>query len=311
MYHLIIVEDEKIVREALQDYIRLYCPDYTVCGTFSNGEDALGYIRAAKVDVVLTDIKMSRMDGLALCKELHANFPHCYTIIISGFNTFDYARQALQYGVKNYLVKPINFKELSESLDTIKKSLDTETLHINTSEDNEALFFTDLVSGNIQSPEQLQEAITRTGLSFLSENSCGCVLRLSFSAEDHTSFWRYEADRLPYALTNVLRMKLPDTYVNCFLSVGRSYYYIVIFKGQAQGVPTLDLEQNMLELFNIPCHIISVCQFQNLAQLTAQKILQKLSVTLPPDMVQDENTVIEKIKNYIILNYSRLCRETD
>lgn len=302
MYNLIIVEDEKIVRTALEEYITENCRDFIVCGAFSNGKDALSYIQEHRADVVLTDIKMNKMDGLTLCCELHQNFPHCHAIIISGFSTFDYAKKALQYGVKNYLLKPIDFQELTNCLQTIKKSLDAESAFVDMGEEDAALFFTELISGSIKSPKLLNEYIARLNLPFLSENSSGYVLRLSLSASDSTATWRYEKDRLPYVFTNVLRMRLENTYVNNFLSTGFYSYYIVIFKDKELTISLEELEKNMLDLIHIDCSVSSVCHFTSLTYLSTQKILENLSAA-SDDAKTDENAVIAKIKDYINRNY--------
>lgn len=302
MYNLIIVEDEKIVRTALAEYISENCQNFTVCGAFSNGEDALTYIREHQVDVVLTDIKMNKMDGLTLCSELHKNFPHCHTIIISGFSTFDYAKKALQYGAKNYLLKPIDFQELTDCLNTIKKTLDSMATFIDIAEEDAAIFFTELISGSIKSPKVLDEYISRLDLPFLSENSSGFILRLSLSANDFTTTWRYEMDRLPLVFTNILRMSLENTYVNNFLSTGKYSYYIVIFLKNNLSISVEELKKNMLDLFHLDCSITLVCNFTSLTHLSTQKILENISST-SIDNNSDENTVIARIKEYINQNY--------
>ncbi|MBQ8637749.1 MAG: response regulator [Lachnospiraceae bacterium] len=302
MYNLIIVEDEKIVRTALEEYITETSRDFTICGSFSNGEDALHYVQKHRVDIVLTDIKMNKMDGLTLCCELHQNFPHCHAIIISGFSTFDYAKKALQYGVKNYLLKPIDFKELTDCLNSVRKSLDAEIAFADSAEEDAALFFTELVSGSMKSPKQLDEQISRLNLPFLSDDNNGCVLRLSLCANDYASTWRYEKDRLPYTFANILRMKLKNVYVNNFFSTGSYSYYIVIFLDKGLRVCPQELEEDMLELLHIKCNITFVCHFANLTHLSTQRILENLS-TSPEDSNTDENTVIRKIKDYINQNY--------
>jgi len=127
MYQLIIVEDDEITKEALSDYICKSCSKIAVCAVFSNGEQALNYMKSNKVHIVLTDIKMPKLDGLMLCKEIQQNYPLCQMVIISGYGTFQYARQALQYGVKNYLLKPVDFRELEDCLNSLTSSIVTSS----------------------------------------------------------------------------------------------------------------------------------------------------------------------------------------
>lgn len=306
MYNLIIVEDEKIIRSSLQDYIRQTCREFSVGGTFSNGKDALAYCETHHTDVVLTDIKMDKMDGLTLCSLLHQQYPFCHMIIISGFGTFDYARKALQYGVKNYLLKPIDFKELTDCLSSIKASLDRETALIDAAEEDASLFFTELVSGSLSSPKAIADHLANLNpdLPFLNPESSGCILRLSLTPANHAASWRYEKDRLPLIFTNLLRMHLADIYVNNFLSVGTYSYYILLFKSVEVPVCPQELMDKIRELFHLHVQIDEICRFSNLLQLSMQKLLGNLAPWHDRN-VTDENATIEKIKSYIQENYDK------
>ncbi|MFN1222444.1 response regulator, partial [Enterococcus faecium] len=81
----------------------------------------LELIRSHEPDIVLTDIRMPKMDGLELCRSIYEEFPDIQTVVISGFNDFEYAQKCLAYGVKQYLLKPATKPELHEALDTVLK----------------------------------------------------------------------------------------------------------------------------------------------------------------------------------------------
>ena len=93
MYQLIIVDDEPITRNALKNFISQNCPDYIVSGIFSDGQEALDFLIRHPVDMVITDIRMPVMDGLALCREVHQRFCNCILVIISGYGDFEYAKR--------------------------------------------------------------------------------------------------------------------------------------------------------------------------------------------------------------------------
>ncbi|WP_334074308.1 MULTISPECIES: response regulator [Paenibacillus] len=116
MLRIAIVDDETSIREGLGKIIRRESEQYEVIGTFSNGQEALEFARAEQLDVVITDIRMPLMDGLELIKEIKAVKPETRCIIMSGFTDFEYARQALRYSAVDYLLKPINKKQLLELL---------------------------------------------------------------------------------------------------------------------------------------------------------------------------------------------------
>ena len=121
MPKVIIVDDEKYIVSAIQKYISTYLPSFEVCGCFFDGEDALDFVVTNSVDIVITDICMPNMDGLELTKEIYDRNLPCKIIIISGYSEFEYAQSAIKYHVFNYLLKPLDFKELNNSLLAIVK----------------------------------------------------------------------------------------------------------------------------------------------------------------------------------------------
>ena len=106
MLKVFLVEDERIMREGLRDSIPWEKYGYVFVGEASDGEMALPLIRKTRPDVLITDIKMPFMDGLALSQIVTSEFPGTKIIIISGYDDFEYARQAIDIGVEQYLLKP-------------------------------------------------------------------------------------------------------------------------------------------------------------------------------------------------------------
>ena len=112
MHKLLIVDDEKVPREGMVSMIPWADYDIEVIGTATDGLDALEQIRRNPPDIVLTDIRMPRMDGLELLHVLKEEFAHISTMIISGYDEFEYAKQAIRCGVEGYLLKPLDPTEL-------------------------------------------------------------------------------------------------------------------------------------------------------------------------------------------------------
>lgn len=306
MYQLIIVEDDEFTKEALSDYICSNCDRIAVCGIFSNGEQALNYIKSNTVHIVLTDIKMPKLDGLMLCKEIQKNYPLCQMVIISGYGTFQYAKQAIQYGVKNYLLKPVDFKELKECLNSLISSLDSLNLSSNTHEEDIALFFTDVVGGLYKSPLKITEQIQKLNLPFSTNKHSGLILRLSLSSQGEDIHWQYEKDRLPYAFTNALRMTLENTYVINFFITGPYFYFAVIFLGDKHPVNTETLTDTLYELFPISCKLEIITDFTNIHQLAALNIFSSISDNRSEESgKKDENAIIQTVKNFIHANYDK------
>lgn len=127
MYRLLLVDDEALIREAVSENVKWEQYGYEFAGSVENGEEALAFIEKSPVDVVFTDICMPYMDGIALSRELKKRYPSIKIIILSGYDDFEYAKQALHCGVKDYLLKPITALELGEVLTKLKDEMDHET----------------------------------------------------------------------------------------------------------------------------------------------------------------------------------------
>lgn len=126
MLKIFLVEDESIVREGLRDNIPWQQYGYKFVGEASDGEMALPMIQKTQPDVLLTDIKMPFMDGLSLSRIVHQEFPDMKIIIISGYDDFEYARQAISVGVEQYLLKPITRASLQKVLTELKAKIESE-----------------------------------------------------------------------------------------------------------------------------------------------------------------------------------------
>lgn len=124
MYTAIIVDDERICRTSLQSFMEKNTTGFTVCAAFPDGSHALDYLAENAVDLVITDIRMLQVSGLELSRQIHDRWPNTNIIIISGFSDFDYARRAIEYGVRRYILKPIDFAELAACLAEVASKLD-------------------------------------------------------------------------------------------------------------------------------------------------------------------------------------------
>ncbi len=121
MYTVLLVDDEATILDALSSCILWQQFGVGTVLTASDGVQALDIISHQTVHLLVTDIKMPRMDGMTLLKEVRASHPETHCILLTAYGEFEYARQALQLGVENYLLKPLQKEELEE---TIEKALD-------------------------------------------------------------------------------------------------------------------------------------------------------------------------------------------
>ena len=120
------MEDESIMREGLRDNMPWQQYGYDFVGEASDGEMALPLIRKTRPDVLITDIKMPFMDGLMLSRIVSKEFPAMKIIILSGHDDFDYARQAIEIGVEQYILKPVTREKMKKVLIEIKEKIESE-----------------------------------------------------------------------------------------------------------------------------------------------------------------------------------------
>jgi len=121
--NVIVVEDEKRIARNIAKLIEETNPHYKVLEIFQNGEDAWTYIQKQPPQVVFTDISMPIMDGIELANRIFESMSFIHCVILSGYADFSYARSAMRYGVEDYLLKPINPKELQETLSRLEMTL--------------------------------------------------------------------------------------------------------------------------------------------------------------------------------------------
>ena len=170
-YRVLLADDEEEIRSGISRKIDWASLGLTLVGEAGNGEEALELAEQLRPDVVLTDIKMPFLDGLELCRRLRVTLPGARLVVFSGFDDFEYARQAMSLGVSEYILKPINAPELRQVLEKLRDQLDRQRLERRDMETLRRryeeslpvlreLFYTRLLSGQIR-PEQVQDRAAR------------------------------------------------------------------------------------------------------------------------------------------------------
>lgn len=124
MYKLVLVDDEIEIRNGLKNYFPWHDIGFEVVGTFGNGQQALDFITRNDVDVVLTDIKMPVMGGIELIRRIRELNIDIECMLLSGYKEFEYAKSAMEMGVKNYIVKPTKYQQLFEIFTKLRMELD-------------------------------------------------------------------------------------------------------------------------------------------------------------------------------------------
>ena len=119
MFKVFLADDEIVVREGIRSNFPWEQTDFVLAGEAPDGEMALSMLQDIKPDILITDIRMPFMGGLELCRAVSVSMPWMYIVILSGYDDFAYAREAISLGVKEYLLKPVSGQELLQVLNHI------------------------------------------------------------------------------------------------------------------------------------------------------------------------------------------------
>ena len=180
MLKIFLAEDEVIVRETIKRMIPWENLGFELVGEAADGEMALPLLIRQQPDLLITDIKMPFMDGLTLARLAKKEVPGLKVVILSGYDDFNYAKQAINIGVEDYLLKPITKNALIERLTEIRSRYEDEKTQreyyekfhreIQAYEKNSSRdFFEALVSGSLDMIELYKKA-EKLGLDIVAES---------------------------------------------------------------------------------------------------------------------------------------------
>ena len=113
---IVVVEDEAPIREGMAKLLSKINPEYELVGKAADGEAGYQLIRELNPDLVIMDIRMPKMDGIAMIKKLREENIKCKVIILSAYSEFQYAQKAIELKADSYLLKPIKIPELKSAL---------------------------------------------------------------------------------------------------------------------------------------------------------------------------------------------------
>jgi two-component system response regulator YesN len=199
-YKVFLVEDEIVTREGIRDNVDWKANGFEYCGEAADGETALLLLRAVKPDILITDIKMPFMDGLQLGKIVREHMPWIKIIILSGHDEFEYAQQAINIGVTEYLLKPITVQDMHKVLQKLASQLDQEKREKENLqkmqeqlEENQAMLrerlLLKVVTGSVASTEAIEKGQS-LGLDLMAR--CYLIVILKFEISDRSEQFDYD-----------------------------------------------------------------------------------------------------------------------
>ncbi len=220
MIPVMIVDDEPLMRKGLQSLIDWQALGCQVVAAEENGLSAIQNFPKYHPKIVISDIKMPLMDGLALSQWLYVNHPDAKIILLTAFSDFSYAQKAIEYGVSNYVVKTGKMEDIVDAVHRCKAQLQKQQSTEQSIESHFGNLVKSVMDGTLRSGPTLAEAAGRYRIDLDSY----VVLAIRFSAKllgDDSAYYQQQQN-----LRQFLKKQLPEPMY--FVQCGRTESYAII-----------------------------------------------------------------------------------
>jgi len=280
MYKILIVEDELSSQEIIQRYINSKLPNYEISNICNNGLEALSALQQHPADILLVDIRMPVMDGLTFLEHLSKTTRDFVAIVISSFGEFEYAKTAMQLGVNNFLLKPLDFTELTQALETATQTLDYKRTTYAPSnlflEDIRELYFQNILNGRFADSQAAFHDYANAKLPVSYDNTKGLYIRTDFLEIRN---WSYGQDTLITATGNVISQLYQPLFLIPVMNDADSCHYVIFFDEIPKGMDALC--EQMKSLLHIQISVKLLCSFASIEHL------RTIMLTNPPSSFTD------------------------
>ncbi|MFZ5988775.1 MAG: response regulator, partial [Bacillota bacterium] len=215
MLKVLLVDDEPFVLEGLKIMIDWEKYGFSICGEAANGEDALEIIKTCNPHLVITDIRMPVMDGFKLIESVYeASNVKPKFIILSGYDDFTYVKNAMRYGISDYILKPLDEEELDKVVEKVAKQI-VEQRHKDESKIKQLRFIADDAIYRIIKGEAKESVINRVNfiLKLKNDEEIGMMLM----EIDNFDGWRSDSDKIELSkIRDIIRKIVRETMNNRF-----------------------------------------------------------------------------------------------
>lgn len=215
MVKALIVDDEEWIRLGLREQVEWNSLGIEIIGEAQNGAVAIEIIEEKQPEIVVTDIRMPKMDGITLMEYINKKYPSILIIVISGYSEFEYAKKAISFSAFDYILKPIEEEVLQKTLikavekvkqDNIKKDI-LINMKIKLNESSGIIrdkIFTDLILKSDISFEEMERSIQRVGLSFSWLKMVVLIFKAANFHNVVSSEYNGDTNLAGFALSNVI-----------------------------------------------------------------------------------------------------------
>lgn len=245
MLKVLIVDDEPFIRKGIINKIEWNNLGIEIPEEANDAIEALEYMRKENVDIVLTDIKMPEMDGIRFIEKAKKEFGDKHRfVIISGYGEFEYARQAIKFGVTDYLLKPISEAELEETIRKIvtditfegKEKIYKKFLESSFSKSKDLrmdMLLSNLIDKNMDESFLKKNLITAS-IDFPYNNYIVLLLKIDLIEYHNSSFCDSDKDLILFAVRNILEhifLTCPLSFI--FMNIKNEREYVIINNSNA------------------------------------------------------------------------------
>lgn len=318
MYQVAIVEDQEFIADAIAQMISAEENSFKICGVYYNARDCIHNIRANPPDIVITDIRMPGMDGIQLSKWLTENYPSIKIIILSGYEDFNYAREAIQIGVCSYLLKPCPPDMMFRCLEETVEKIEAERKNNEIIQKYEALFVDNLPSLKQQAlisamfSEGKRLSPDKLGLEYLAGKSHLFLVDAGIREEDCNS---QESELFLFSCGNMLEELLGPLRHKEFFICNGQFVLLVPVDEALPDKPRICLQNACKKVHDIVHRNILFYDGGILKSLdnlrpSYKAVLEKSKENYLPqnnseDAGSEVQSVLEQAKQYIHENYYR------
>jgi len=302
-YHAILIDDEEIMRDSFKALIPWEELGFTLDSALEDGKEAISYIENNSVDLIITDIKMPLFSGIDIAKYIHENSLDIKVVILSGYEDFNYARNAMEYGVKHYLLKTMSLPDMCSHISSVKKELD-ETRNEKQYMENLMLtvkkqFFLDLFFGAITVIDELYNRLYLAQIEEDIINYPCYILKITMKNYDDffNNVWSFGKSGLENAFEHIFR----DTFgFHCYILNHNSDVlkvfasgYNPAFSADTDLFPKIAeiIENNFRQVLNIEIKIETEQHFGSLYEI----LNAKKSHSLSENSLTEELTSIKQL----------------
>jgi Response regulator containing CheY-like receiver domain and AraC-type DNA-binding domain len=296
MYKVLIVDDEILVRVGLKSTIDWYSIGFMIVAEASNGEQALEMFEKYKPDVVLTDIKMPKLDGLQLTEHIKKKNPVVKVLILTCYSEFSYVREALKLGASNYILKSeIEDAELINLMKNIHMELDKEVgkmerysylenqINLNINVLKEKLL-NDLINPHILIDNDI---ISRCEELSIKVNQMEFLMAVLYKneLEKNSSFHDKDWQLINFAIINIATEILNENNFNYLLSTKENHFIILINKESIDvknvGIILKRIMSSIAQYVNIHISIVAGKKFTDITYVSEsyEQCINKLQLT--------------------------------